>query len=140
MKRLNAQPKELRFAADFVQRGQSVINIKHRVLESLGHDRAGELLKLEHEMRVRGALLLIEVFRKTKEQKIAQKIKDRFLDRGIAPFCRRHRALDHRAIFLAHRFARLEISAINRETGNCFAHRARQRFQSEIAKPAILFR
>ena len=89
---------------------------------------------------MRSALLFIEVFRKTKEQKVAQKVEDRFFDRGIASLGRRHRALDHRAILLAHRFSRFQIGAINGKTCDRFAHRPGQRFQSVIAKPAIMFR
>src|ERR1700747_1425400 len=118
MKRFHAQTEELRFAADFVQRRQTVVDIKDRVLQSLRRDRSGELLKLENELRVRGALFFVEVFRKTKEQKIAQKIKDRFLDRGGAPFRARHRAFDNGGIFLRHWFPRLEISAVAGQTGN----------------------
>src|SRR5437879_13893798 len=102
MKRFHAQTEELRFAADFVQRRQTVVDIKDRVLQSLRRDRSGELLKLENELRVRGALFFVEVFRKTKEQKIAQKIKDRFLDRGIAPFLHRQRAITQGRSSLAH--------------------------------------
>src|SRR5438034_684759 len=140
MKHLHAEAEKLRFAADFVQRSQPVVDIRNRVLQSLCHDRSGELLKLENELRVRGTLLFVEVFRKTKEQKIEQEIKDRFFDCGIATFRRRHRALDHRAIFLAHWFPWFEISSIDGETGDRFAHRARQSFQGVVAKPTVLLR
>src|SRR5437660_649799 len=116
MKRLHAETEELRFAADFVQRRQTVVDIRDRILQSLRHDRPGELLKLENELRMGGALLFVEVFRKTKEQKIEQEIKDGFFYRGIAPFRRRHRAFDHRTIFLAHWFPWFEISSINGKT------------------------
>src|SRR4029077_2293940 len=116
MKRVHAETEDLRFAAHFVQRRQTVEDIKDGVLQSLRRDRSGELLKLENERRVRAALFFVEVFRKMKEQKIAQKIKDRFLDRRIAPFSRCHCALDDCAIFLAHWFPGFEISAIDRKT------------------------
>ena len=41
VKCFDAQAETLRFAADFVQRGQPVVNVKRRVLESLRHDRPG---------------------------------------------------------------------------------------------------
>src|SRR2546422_7062261 len=34
---------------------RSVVNVKDCVLQSLGHDRSGGLLKFQNEMRVRGA-------------------------------------------------------------------------------------
>src|SRR5947207_2733496 len=43
---LDPQPELLRLAAHFLERSQTTVNVEHRVLESLGHDRAGSLLKL----------------------------------------------------------------------------------------------
>src|SRR5207302_5624937 len=95
MKHVNAQPKLLRVAADFVERSQAIVNVKHRVLESLRHDRPGALLKLKHEVHVLLARLRIQIFWKTKEQNVAQKIENRFFDRRIATLGGRDRALDH---------------------------------------------
>src|SRR6202022_2823830 len=92
----------LRFAADFVQRNETIVNVKRGVLEPLRHDRAGELLELEHEMNVRFARLFVEVFRKSEKQNVAQKIENGFLDRGIATLGRRDRPFDDVAIGVAH--------------------------------------
>src|SRR4030095_14136073 len=100
MKDLSTQAEGWRFAADFVEPRQPVVDVKDGILESLCHNRTGELLELEHELLVCGALFFIKIFREAKEQEIAQKIKDRFLDRGIAPFRRRDRTFNHRAILL----------------------------------------
>ena len=130
----------LRLAADFVQRRQPVVDIESRVLESLRHDRAGHCWNFKDEMRVLGAGFLIEVLRETEEQDVAQEIEDRFFDRGIAPLGRGDRALDHGAICIAHRPAGRDVSSVNRETGDRFAHREGQRIEGEIAEPAILLR
>ena len=45
---------------------------------------------------------------------------------GLRRLAAAHRALDDRAIFVTYRLAGREISAVNRETGNRFAHRARR--------------
>src|SRR5207237_10815862 len=66
----------LRLCAQFVERGEAVVNVKHRVLYSLGHNRPGELLKFQCEMLVRRALFRWEIFREAQQQKIAQKIED----------------------------------------------------------------
>ena len=138
MELLDAQPELLRLAAHFVERSQTIVNVEHRVLESLGHDRAGSLLKLEHEMRVRLARWLIEILRKSEEQNVAQKIEDGFFDRRITSLSRGDCALDHLSILLAHRLARREISSINRKTRDRLLDGAAERFQREIAKPTIL--
>src|SRR5207302_6602662 len=83
MKRIDAQPELLRLSADFVQRGQPVVNVKRRIFESFRHDWPGELLKLEHKMHVLLARLRVEIFRKAEQQNVAQKIEDRFLGRRI---------------------------------------------------------
>ena len=84
VKCLDTQPELLRLAADFVERRQTVINVEHRVLESLRHDRPGELLEFENEMHVLLARLHIQVLRETKKQNVAEEIKDRFFHRRIA--------------------------------------------------------
>ena len=124
MEVFDADPEMLRLAADFVQRREPVVNVKGGVLEPLRHDRPGALLKFQNEMHVRGARLVVEVFRKTEKQNVAQKIEDRFFDRRVAPFRGRDRALDDRAILLAHRLPGRDVSAVNRETGDRFAHGA----------------
>ena len=134
----NADAELLRLAADLVQRGEPVVNIEGGILQSLGHDRPGALLELENEMRVLRARFFIQVFRKTKEQDVAQEIEDRFFDRRVAALGRRDRSLDDRAIVLAHRFSGRDVGSINRETGDRFANCAIQRIEGEIAEPAIL--
>ena len=104
MKRLDLEAKLLRFAADFIQRRQPVVNVERSILETLRHDRAGALLEFENEMFVCAARAsVIHVFREMEEQNVAQKIKDRFFDSRVASFGRRHRAINHRAIFVVYR-------------------------------------
>src|SRR5713101_791629 len=64
VKCVDTQAELLRLAAHFVERGQTVVNVEHRVFESLRHDRPGELLEFEHEIHVLFACLRIQVFRK----------------------------------------------------------------------------
>src|SRR5438105_4047217 len=94
VKRFGAQPELLWLAAHFVERGQTIVNVKHGVLETLRHNRAGELLKFEDEMHVFFAPLCIQVFRKPKKQNVPEKIEDRFLHRRIAAFGRSDCALN----------------------------------------------
>ena len=87
-----------------------------------------------------GARLLIEIFRKTEEQYIAHKIEDRFFDHRIPALGGRNSALDYLSILLPHWPAWGEISSINGKAGNRLAHGAGERFEREIAIPAILLR
>ena len=65
----------LRFAADFVQRDQAVVNIKRRVFQALGHDGARALLELHHEARVLRDARLVGPVREFERQDILQKIE-----------------------------------------------------------------
>src|SRR4029077_4592762 len=138
MKRIEADSELLRLAADFVERSPPVVNIKHGVLESFGHDWPCGLLKLEDKMRVRSAGVVIDIFRKPEEQNIAQKMKDRFFNCRIPALGCGAAASDCLPILVAHRPSRREVRSINRKTGNCLADGAGERFEREITIPAIL--
>src|SRR5436309_300947 len=138
MKHINARPKLLRLAAHFVYCYEPVVNVKDCVLQSLGHDRSGGLLKFQNEMRVRGAFGSAKVRRETKEQHLAQIIEDRLVHSRVAALGRGDCALDNLSIFIVHRLIGLEISAINRKAGDGLAQRARQRLEREIAIPSVL--
>ena len=140
MKLFHTDSKMLRLAADFVQRGQPVVNVERRILEPLRHDRPRALLEFQNEMLVLGARFVVQVFGEPEQQNIAQKIEDRFFQRRVPSFRRRHRALNNRAIFFADGLARRDVSPINRKTGDRFANGARQGFQREIPEPPVLFR
>ena len=140
MKLVDAEAEMLRLASHFVQRRQPVVNIERRVLEPLRHDRPGALLEFQNEMRVRLPRFVVEIFRETKEQNVAQEIEDRFLERRISALRRDHGALDDGAIFFAHRLSGSDVGAVNREAGNRLAHRAGERLEGEIAKPAVFLR
>ena len=53
-------PELLRLAAHFIERGQAIEEIKGRVLQSLGHDRPGALLKFQDEVHMLGARFLVK--------------------------------------------------------------------------------
>ncbi len=91
-------------------------------------------------MRMRGTCIVVGNPRKSGEQNIAQKIKDRFFHPGIAALGGGDSAFDYLSIFVTHWPSRGEVSSINRKARDRFAHRARERFQREIAIPAILLR
>src|SRR6266542_4000048 len=138
VKRLNTASKPLRLATHFVQRRKPVVNVKDGVLQSLGHDRSRGLLKLQNEIRVLGARFGIEVWRKTKEQHVAEKIEDRFFHCGVATLGRGDRAVDDLPIFLSYGLPRCQVCSINRKTSDGLAHRARERLERKIAIPAVL--
>src|SRR5947199_5989889 len=89
-------------------------------------------------MRVGGPRVGIEDFRKSEEQNGAQKIKNRFLNRGVPALGCGNGVFDYWSIFLAYRPPRRHISSINRKTGDRLSHRPRKRFEGEIAIPAVL--
>src|SRR4029077_6281797 len=134
----NAYPKLWRLAAPLLQRRQPVVNVKHSVLEPLGHDRSRSLLKLQNEMRVLGARLGVEVWWKTKEQHVTKKIEDRFVHGRIAPLRRGDGAFDNLPILLSHGLSGRQIRSVNRKTSDGLAHRARKGLEREIAIPSVL--
>src|SRR5207244_11432044 len=88
-------------------------------------------------MCMRGARFDIEVFREPEDQNVAQKIENGFFNRGIPPFGRSDGAFDDLSVFFAYRLTRREISSINGKTGDRFSHGTRERFEGEIAIPAV---
>ena len=76
VERLDTYPELLRLAAHFIERGQSVVNIKHGILQPFGHDRPRSLLKLQNEMGVSSAGFGIEIFWEAEEQYVANKIEN----------------------------------------------------------------
>ena len=123
MKFIHPNPKMLGFAPDFIQRGKPVVNIERRILQPLCHDWAGALLKFQDEMGMLLARLVIEIFGKTKHENIAEKMEDRFFERRVSSFRRGDGAFDDGAVLIADRVAGVDISSINRKTGNGFADR-----------------
>src|SRR4051794_41526754 len=115
MELLDRAAEALRLAPDLIQRGETIVDIKDRILEPFRHDRAGSLLKLQDELSVGHARFVVEVLRKTEEQYVAQIIEDRFLDPRIAALRRCDGALDHGAIFICHRLDRREIGSVKRK-------------------------
>src|SRR6185436_15851441 len=59
MEFIDRDAKTVRIAADVVEREQPARNVERRVLEALGHQRPGELLKAHDEMRPAAAILVI---------------------------------------------------------------------------------
>ena len=84
MKLRRRAPEMLRFASDFIERRQPVIDIKGGILEPLGHDRPGALLEFKHEIHVQLAFRRIDIRRKFHEQYITQKFKNGALHARIA--------------------------------------------------------
>src|ERR1700736_7037419 len=134
MKGLHTGSELLGLAAHFIERRQAIENIEDSVLDSLGHDWSGVLLKFQDEMSVFLARFVIEVFRETKQQQIAQEVKNRAFDPGIASLGRGDCAFDDLPVFVTDRAIRFEISSINRKTRDRFAHSQHQSLQCEIAK------
>ena len=67
MKGVGVDPKLLRFAADLVERSQSIVNIERRVLDAFGHHWPRYLLKLQHKVHLLGARFLFDVLRETQQ-------------------------------------------------------------------------
>ena len=61
----------LGLASNFVECGESIVNVTGSVLDPLGHDRSGKLLKLQYKMDVLLPRLWVEIFREPKEQNVA---------------------------------------------------------------------
>src|ERR1700720_3975423 len=89
-------------------------------------------------MRVLGARLGVEVWRKAKEQYVTKKIEDRFFHGRIAPLRPGDGAFDNLPIFLSHGLSGRQVRSVNRKTSDGLAHPARKRLEREIAIPAPL--
>ena len=139
MKSLDGRPLRVGFAADFVQRDESVENIERRVLDPLRRDRSRGLLELEHERAAQFFIDRMCVFRR-RQKHVTQELEDRALQRRIAPSREREGAQDHARIRLVRGLRGIEVTAIHREARDDFAHRRRERVQREIAIPAMAFR
>src|SRR5690349_11380468 len=100
MERFNSRTEPLRFPSDFVQGGKPIEGVESRVFDSLGHDRTGVLLKLEHEMGMFGLRFVLEVFGETEQQQVAQKVENGFFYGWVTPLGRGDRALNDVSIFL----------------------------------------
>src|SRR5205085_4450802 len=66
VKGVDGHAELLRIAADLIQGRQPVIDIEGGVFQAFGHNWAGKLLELEHEVAVLFAPVLFEVFWKSK--------------------------------------------------------------------------
>src|ERR1041384_5138242 len=93
MKPTDADPELLRFAADFIERREAVVNVEGCVLNALRHDRGGHLLEFQDEMRMLAARVLVDVLGEPQQQHVAEVIKYRCLDARIAPLGRDNRAI-----------------------------------------------
>ena len=77
-------PKRARVAAHLVERHQPVVEVERRVLDALGHHRAGHLLEAQHEAQARAPLGLGELLRGPQQERVAQEVEHR---RAQLPGC-----------------------------------------------------
>ena len=81
----------------------------------------------------------IDILRRTQQQHVTQKIENRLLHCRVAAFGCGDGAFDNLSVLFVYRLARLDIGSVNGEARNRLAHGARERFEREIAIPAISF-
>ena len=75
----------LRGAADLVQREQPVVEVEGGVLEPLGHDRRGHLLKLAGEAALLGPVLRRRRLRVFEQHHVPDKIEEGLVQSGVPP-------------------------------------------------------
>ena len=124
MKFVDADAEMLRLAPYFIQRSQPVVDIERCVLQALRHDRPSALLEFQNEVRVRLPRFVVKVLGKSKEQNVAQEIKDRFLESRISALRRDNGALDDDPVLFVDRLSGCDVSAVHWETRNRLAHGA----------------
>ena len=83
-----------RIATDFVQRGEPEVTVKAGVLNTLRHQRAGELLKLHGEPEHRPAIRFAAGFGLASEQNLAHEVIRRGIGRRALALCAIHRFFD----------------------------------------------
>src|SRR5262245_54205632 len=76
VKKLQRQPELFGVASDFVQRGQAVIDIKCRVLHSLGHHRSGKLLKLHYKIDHLAAVYDVKMLQVVEQERFLDKVEE----------------------------------------------------------------
>src|SRR5678815_3592329 len=86
---------------------------------------------------MRGAARGIEILWGTKQQHVAQKIKNRFLHCRVAAFGCGDGALDDLPVLFAYRLTGVDIGSVNRKARNRLAHGTRERFERKIAIPSV---
>ncbi len=76
--------KGFRRASDLVEREQRTVAIERRVLQTLRHDRPGELLEAHDEQTALGALGIAEAVGILEQEQVLDEIEDRSAGRRIA--------------------------------------------------------
>jgi hypothetical protein len=134
---VDRQPEVVRLAADFVERGQSVVDVEGGVLDPLGHDRAGRLLELHHELALAGAVFPLVSDRVAEEQEVADEVEDRGLGTRVAPLGLGHGRLDRLAIWSGDRPVTGAVGAVDRQCRDHLADRKGEADQGEVAEPSV---
>ena len=76
MEGVQGDTEPFRTSANFVQRNKPIVKVEGRILDPLGHDRAGDLLKALHEIEPRCLELVIHEFGKTEQENIPDKVEN----------------------------------------------------------------
>ena len=108
------------------------------VLDALGRDGAGDLLKAHGEEAPLRPLLGIGRRGVSQEQRVADEVEDGDVDGGVAPLGLGHRVLDVGPVAGARLPAVLaHVGAVDGKGGDDLAQRARQARQREVAEEAV---
>ena len=115
-----------------------MVDVKGRVLDSLGHDRSGDLLELAGESLLLGPIILADKVGRITQNHVADETKDAAAQERVAYPCHPHGRLDIAPIGRA-RSGRVDVRAINGEAGDHFAQRVSERIESKVARaPRLL--
>ena len=101
MEDLRRGAEVVRLASDLIECDEPVIDIEGRILDALGGDGAGALLKFHHKAEMLRAAGLVDILRETAASYLAQELEDRGLHAGIAPPGGAHGAVDDLAVVIA---------------------------------------
>ena len=139
VKLLDGHPETVGFAADFVQADEPVEPVERRILDPLGHDGCGHLLKLLHERALGFPARVVGVVGVSQEQDVPDEVEDREVGSGVAALREGDGHLDAGPVLQRDFRAAVHVGPIHRETGDHFSQRRDQTIEREVARVAILF-
>ena len=138
MQRLGPNAEPVGISADFIERDQAVVDVKSRVLDSLGHHRSGHLLELAGEPPLFGSVIVAGGSDGVSEQHVADEAEDAAAHERVAHPRPPDGRLDIAPIGRA-RAGGVDVRAINRKARDHFPQCIPQGVEGKVARaPRLL--
>src|SRR3989304_3666925 len=133
-------PELIPVSAHFVQRHEAVVNIKSRLLDSLGHYRPGDLLELLDEVDQAPSVFFRKALNVLEQKRVPYKFEDGFRRSGVSSLRFFYSCLDIRLILPRYATWFRNISAVHGQAGDHLPDGEGEAVERKISVPAVLFR